>query len=199
MCFKNTDLKNICVSIAFEAKTNEKYEETNLLRFFFFKTQKRTFLGSTNFLKNFFPVLAFKTMQAQMFFYSVFLKTKKKLLLIQYIVIKYMVMAHLRGQKKILKKRANHLFALFALKKQAINTKKQLLNSQPWLYPRHHGVFFFFRCPEAFFIYVCFIPLGVLYPEDLQLAFSTTVCHRCLLLSIYQAVPSLGCKAPNVV
>ena len=131
------------MSIAFEAKTNEKYEETNLLRFFFFKTQKRTFLGSTNFLKNFFPVLAFKTIQAQMFFYSVFLKTKKKLLLIQYIVIKYMVMAHLRGQKKILKKRANHLFALFALKKQAINTKKQLLNSQPWLYPRHHGVFFF--------------------------------------------------------
>ena len=110
-----------------------------------------------------------------------------------------MVMAHLLGQKKILKKRANHLFALFALKKQAINTKKQLLNSPPWLYPRHHGVFFFLGVLRPFSFMCALFPLGVLYPEDLQLAFSTTVCHRCLLLSIYQAVPSLGCKAPNVV
>ena len=73
-----TDQQNICVSIDFKPKAKEnKCEEINLLTFFF-KTRKHTFLGSTNFCLNFFSVLALKTIDAQMFFCLVFLKTHYK-------------------------------------------------------------------------------------------------------------------------
>ena len=110
-----------------------------------------------------------------------------------------MVMAHLRGQKKNLEKKSKSLVCSFCSQKTSDKHEKTIIEFPTLAVSKAPWCFFFFRCPEAFFIYVCFIPLGVLYPEDLQLAFSTTVCHRCLLLSIYQAVPSLGCKAPNVV
>ena len=62
-----------------KAKTEEKYKEI-IFYGFYFKTQKCSFWGSTNFF-NFFSVLAFKTIDTQMLFWSVFLKTHKKPLL----------------------------------------------------------------------------------------------------------------------
>ena len=72
MHFQNTDLNNICASVVFQAKTKEKYEE----HFF-----NALFQGSTNFFFfNFFPVLAFKTTDAQMLLMSVFENAKKSYL-----------------------------------------------------------------------------------------------------------------------
>ena len=58
------------------AKTKEKYEDN-----FFFKTWKCTFSGV---IKSFFCIafcFSFKTIEAQMLFWSVFFKTQKKLLI----------------------------------------------------------------------------------------------------------------------
>ena len=75
--FKNTDLNNICASTVFKAKTEEKYKE-NLFKSFYFKTWKCTFWGSTNFFSSFFSHSALKTIDTQMLFWSIFLKTHKK-------------------------------------------------------------------------------------------------------------------------
>ena len=74
LVFKNTDKNNICVSIVFKAKTKEKYEENVFLRLLF-QNSKMRFFGGQPFFYSFFSVLAFKTIDAQMLFWSVFLKS----------------------------------------------------------------------------------------------------------------------------
>ena len=65
---------NICASIVFKAKAKEKYEEKNCFTVFFQNSKKNLFWGSINF----FSVLAFKTIDTQLLFWYVFLKTHKK-------------------------------------------------------------------------------------------------------------------------
>ena len=63
--FKNTDQNNICAAIVFKAKTKEKYEEIFFLRFLL-QNSKMLFLGGQPiFFQIFFPVLAFKIIDTQ--------------------------------------------------------------------------------------------------------------------------------------
>ena len=55
--FQNTDQNNICVSIAFKAKTKEKYEENFVLRFLFQNSKMPSFGGQPIFYVIFFPLL----------------------------------------------------------------------------------------------------------------------------------------------
>ena len=70
--FKNTDQSDICVSIVLKAKT-EKNEEKRAFFSFEIKTIKTCF-----FICFFCFTVAIKTIDAQMLFLSVFLKTQKK-------------------------------------------------------------------------------------------------------------------------
>ena len=73
--FKNTDENNICGFIVFKAKIKEKHKEIFFVTVFILKLKNALFWGVNQF---FYSVLAFKTIDTKMLFWSVFLETKKK-------------------------------------------------------------------------------------------------------------------------
>ena len=73
--FKNTDENNICGFIVFKAKIKEKHKEIFFVTVFILKLKNALFWGVNQF---FYSVLAFKTIDTKMLFWSVFLETNKK-------------------------------------------------------------------------------------------------------------------------
>ena len=65
--------QQLCVYVLFLKLRQKKNMKKYLLKGFCFKTHKRAFLGSTNFF-NFFSVLALKTIDTQILFWSIFFK-----------------------------------------------------------------------------------------------------------------------------
>ena len=67
---KNTDQNNICASIVLKTITTKKYEDKFFFQVFYLKIQKCAFLVVTKFvLWIFFLVLAFDTIETQMFLF----------------------------------------------------------------------------------------------------------------------------------
>ena len=79
--FKNTDQNFICASIILKAKT-EKNEEQKLV-----EPRKITFLSLKKTFKIFFSYFSFETIDAQMLFWSVFVKTLPKTAKMAFLIV----------------------------------------------------------------------------------------------------------------